>query len=212
MKLIRISLVEDDAELRGTLKEFVRSAHDLEFVSDYGAGEEALAHLPGVHPDVVIMDIRLPGMSGIECVEKLKRLLPTAKVLMLTVFEDGDQLFKAIASGASGYLLKSTDPDRLLGAIREVYAGGSPITSSVARKMVDYFRLIQPVAAASEMLSNRETATLQLLAEGLMYKEIAVRMEVSISSVRTYLHRVYEKLHVTNRTQAVLKYLNHKNI
>ena len=121
-------------------------------------------------------------------------------------FEEGDQLFQAIASGASGYLLKSTDPERVLTAIHEVYSGGSPITSSVARKMVDFFRVIHPASPAAETLSSREEETLKLLAEGLMYKEIADRLRVSTGSVRTYLHRVYEKLHVTNRTEAVLRY------
>ena len=206
MNTIRVSLVEDDAELRGTLKEFIMSSEGLCFVSDYGTAEAALKNLPADCPDVVMMDIRLPGISGIECVGALKSILPSVKILMLTVFEDGDQLFHAIASGASGYLLKSTDPERVVTAIREVFAGGPPITSSVARKMVDFFRVIHPASPAAETLSSREEATLKLLAEGLMYKEIADRLGVSTGSVRTYLHRVYEKLHVTNRTEAVLRY------
>ena len=169
MNKIKVSLVEDDSELRGTMEEFISSADGLRFVSGYGTAEEALRHLPTDRPDVVVMDIRLPGMSGIGCVEELKRLLPKTKVLMLTVFEDGDQLFRAIAAGASGYLLKSTDPDRLLSAIREVYEGGAPITSSVARKMVDYFRIIRPMTPVTTALSEREENALKFLAEGLMY-------------------------------------------
>ena len=205
---IRVSLVEDDAELRATIRDFVMTAQGLEFVSGYGSAEEAIAKLPGDRPDVVVMDIRLPGLSGIECVEALRRVVPQVKVLMLTVFEDGDQLFQAIAAGASGYLLKSTDPKRLLASIHEVHAGGSPISSSVARKMVDYFRMTRPLAPVAGTLSEREEATLKLLAEGLMYKEIAERLGVSMASVRTYLHRVYEKLHVSNRTEAIMRYLN----
>ncbi|MEI6646502.1 MAG: response regulator transcription factor [bacterium] len=207
MKPIRVSFVEDDAELRGTLREFVLSADDLCFVSGYGTAEEALEKLPAESPDVVVMDIRLPGMDGIACVEALKRRLPFVRVLMLTVFEDGDQLFKSIAAGASGYLLKSTEPERLLTSIREVHEGGAPFSSTVARKMVDYFQAVRPLASATENLSPRETETLKLLSEGLMYKEIAASLGVSVPSVRTYLHRIYEKLHVVNRTEAVVKYL-----
>ena len=208
MKKIGVSLVEDDAELRGTVREFVESSEGMRFVSGYGSAEDALKKLPADRPDVVVMDIQLPGMTGIQCVTALKRLLPQVKVLMLTVFSDGDQLFQAIAAGASGYLLKTSKPDRLVSAIREVHEGGSPITSSVARKMVDYFRLIHPVLPVAGMLSEREEATLQLLAEGLMYKEIAERLGISIGTVGTFVHRLYEKLHVTNRTDAVLRYLN----
>ena len=208
MNIIKVSVVEDDAKLRGTIRDFVRIAPGLRYVSGYGSAEEAIAKLPGDRPDVVVMDIRLPGMTGIQCVSELKRLAPEIKVLMLTVFSDGDQLFQAIAAGASGYLLKSTKPDRLLAAIQDVYEGGSPITSSVARKMVDYFRMTHPVAPAAGALSDREESTLKMLAEGLMYKEIADRLGVSIGTVRTFVHRVYEKLHVTNRTDAVLRYLN----
>lgn len=208
MKKIGVSLVEDDAGLRSTVREFVEASEGMRFVSGYGSAEEALKKLPTDRPDVVVMDIQLPGMTGIECVMALKRLLPRVKVLMLTVYSDGDQLFQAIAAGASGYLLKTSKPDRLVNAIREVHEGGSPITSSVARKMVDYFRLIHPVLPDAGTLSEREETTLQLLAEGLMYKEIAERLGISIGTVGTFVHRLYEKLHVTNRTDAVLRYLN----
>jgi DNA-binding NarL/FixJ family response regulator len=157
---------------------------------------------------VVLMDINLGGMSGIECVEKLKAGTPALQVLMLTVYEDTDQIFKALAAGASGYLLKRSSPTKLLQAIREVHAGGSPMTSSIARKVVASFQKSKPTAEKQTHLSPREEMVLNCLAKGYTYKQIADELSISIDTIRTYLRRIYEKLHVQSRTEAVAKYLS----
>jgi DNA-binding NarL/FixJ family response regulator len=155
------------------------------------------------------MDIRLPGMSGIECVARLAAKLPAARILMLTAYEDSGDIFQSLAAGAHGYLLKSTAPEQLLEAIREVAAGGSPISGSVARKIVDFFRTKTTASGDLTSLAPRERDVLRLLADGCPYKEIASTMQVSLGTVRTYIGRIYEKLHVHNRTDAVRKYLGH---
>jgi DNA-binding NarL/FixJ family response regulator len=153
------------------------------------------------------MDINLGGMNGIECVERLKAEVPAMQILMLTVYEDTDQIFKALAAGASGYLLKRSSPTKLLQAIREVHAGGSPMSSSIARKVVASFQKSKQSGGKQTHLSPREEMVLDCLAKGLTYKQIADQLEISIDTIRTYLRRIYEKLHVQSRTEAVAKYL-----
>lgn len=203
---IGVSIIEDDGPAREILSNWIRSAPDFRCVSNYGNGERALARLPADKPDVVLMDINLPGISGIESVRQLKLSMPDTQFVMLTVYEDSDHLFNALAAGASGYLLKQTSRDDLLNAIRDVHAGGSPMTSNIARKLVQSFRRSDPVPDGSEDLTPREREVLQLLACGDLYKEIADQLGITIPTVNTHVRRIYEKLHVRSRAQAVAKY------
>lgn len=205
-KKVRVALVEDNAKLRKSLGTLLNSTADLECVEACADGEQALQQLPSVGPDIVLMDIHLPGMSGIECVARLAAELPKVRIVMLTAFESSDEIFDSLAAGAHGYLLKSTAPDQLLDSIREVAAGGSPISGSVARKIVDFFRSKPAVSESMDVLAPREREVLKLLAEGCPYKQIAATMQVSIGTVRTYIERIYQKLHVHSRTEAVVKY------
>ncbi len=203
---IGVSIIEDDASAREILADWIRRAEGFSCVSDHGTAEHALEHLPARKPGVVLMDINLPGMSGIECVRRLKPVLPETQFVMLTVYEDADHIFDALAAGASGYLLKQTPRVELLTALKEVYAGGSPMTSNIARKVVQSFQQSQPSPAGTEELSRREQEVLNLLARGFLYKEIADALSISVPTVNTYIRRIYEKLHVRSRAQAVAKY------
>ena len=207
MKKITVSIVDDEADLREHIAGYLTAAGGILCKSAYASAEEALEHLPNDNPDVVLMDINLGGMDGIECVRRLKTQMPQAQVLMLTVFEDTEKIFRALAAGASGYLLKRMSPKKLLEAITEVRDGGSPMSASIARKVVESFRA-QPgrVDEAAE-LSQRERSVLNGLAEGLAYKQIADQLGVSIHTVRNYIRRIYEKLHVQTRTEAVAKFM-----
>ena len=206
-----ISIVEDNDTLRGTLAKVISRAEGFKCVSDYGNAEEALADLPKIKPDVVLMDINLPGMNGVECVRKLKVILPTTQVMMLTVYEDTDNIFNALAAGANGYMLKRTPAKELLEAIHEVLRGGSPMTTHIARKVVLSFQKSAAASAktANELseLSEREQQVLDLLAQGLIYKEIGEKLGISYETVHTYIRRIYEKLQVRTRTEAVAKFL-----
>jgi DNA-binding NarL/FixJ family response regulator len=204
---ITVSIVEDNDKLRGTLAKLIGRAEGFRCVSDYGSAEAALEDLPKTRPEVVLMDINLPGLNGVECVRKLKALLPQTQVMMLTVYEDTENIFNALAAGANGYMLKRTPSKELLDAIREVHRGGSPMTTHIARLVVQSFQ--KPVAAAgSELaeLSERERQVLELLSQGLIYKEIADKLNVGYESVHTYIRRIYEKLQVRTRTEAVAKF------
>ena len=205
--MISVSIVDDEKELRQSITTFVSGSPGFKYVSAYGSAEAALKGLPADQAEVVLMDINLGGMSGIECVEKLKTQAPELQILMLTVYEDTDQIFQALAAGASGYLLKRSSPTKLLQAIREVHTGGSPMTSSIARKVVASFRKSKPTAEKQTHLSPREETVLNCLAKGFTYKQIADELDISIDTIRTYLRRIYEKLHVQSRTEAVAKYL-----
>ena len=206
--MISVSIVDDEKELRQSIATFVNGSPGFKCVSTYGSAESALKGLPADKPDVVLMDINLGGMNGIECVERLKAEAPAMQVLMLTVYEDTDQIFKALEAGATGYLLKRSSPTRLLQAIREIHAGGSPMSSSIARKVVASFQKSTQSGGKSVHLSPREEAVLNCLAKGLTYKQIADQLDISIDTIRTYLRRIYEKLHVQSRTEAVAKYLS----
>ena len=205
--VIRVAVVEDDAKLRQTLEAFINRSAGMRFVSGYGSAEAALEALPGDQPDIVLMDIRLPGMSGVECVAHLRSRVPDARAVMLTAYEDADDVFQSLAAGAYGYLLKSAEPDRLREAIREAHQGGSPISGSVARKIVDFFRQSSQASAQVKgdlaPLSPRETEILRLLASGQAYKQIADDLGTSINTIRTHIKRIYEKLHVHSRTEAI---------
>ena len=203
---IRVSIVEDDARVRASMARLIDGADRFSCVSQHESGERAIADLPGVRPDVVLMDINLPGMSGVECVRRLRALVPSVQVVMLTVYEDTDLIFAALAAGATGYLLKRTPPDELLGGIWDVHRGGSPMTGHIARKVVQSFR--EADAGEEDALSPREREVLDHLAQGYLYKEIAARLAISYDTVHTYVRRIYEKLQVHSRTEAVAKHLS----
>jgi DNA-binding NarL/FixJ family response regulator len=204
---IKIAIVDDDEGIRTSLATLIRRAAALKLTGDYADAEAALREIPRNPPDVVLMDINLPGIKGPECVRQLKTQLPAVQFLMLTVYEDSDSLFNSLKAGASGYLLKRTASARLLEAIRDVHAGGSPMTPQLARRVVQFFT--RPAEAASPVasLTPGEKEFLDQLANGYAYKEIADRMKISIDTVRSYVRTVYEKLHVHSRTEAVVKYL-----
>ena len=204
---ITVSIVEDNDKLRGTLARVLNRAEGFRCVSDYQNAEDALKDLPNVKPEVVLMDINLPGINGVECVRQLKQLLPAVQVMMLTVYEDTENIFNALAVGASGYMLKRTPQAQLLEAIRDVHRGGSPMTTHIARKVVQSFQRTQASAAQTESLSEREQQVLDCLAQGLIYKEIAEKLGIGYETVHTYIRRVYEKLQVRTRTEAVAKFL-----
>jgi RNA polymerase sigma factor (sigma-70 family) len=205
-----VSIVEDNEQLRGTLARMISRAEGFECLGGYGTAEAALETIPKHPPNVVLMDINLPGMNGVECVRRLKQLVPATQIVMLTAYEDTENIFNSLAAGASGYLLKRSKSAEILEAIRDVQNGGSPMTTHIARKVVQSF---QATAAArspaepSEELSPREQEVLDLLSQGFMYKEIADKLGISFETVRTYIRRIYEKLHVRTRTEAVAKAL-----
>src|SRR5882672_16618 len=207
-KITTVSIVDDEADLREHIAGYLTAAGDIVCKSAYATAEEALEHLPQDKPDVVLMDINLGGMDGIECVRRLKALMPEAQVLMLTVFEDTEKIFRALAAGASGYLLKRMPPRKLLEAIAEVRQGGSPMSAPIARKVVQSFQSAPARGGESVSLSQRELSVINGLAQGLAYKQIADQLGVSIHTVRNYIRRIYEKLHVQSRTEAVAKFLS----
>ncbi len=208
--MINVSVVEDDAKLRATLERYLMMQTGLRCVSVYPNAESALAGIPKVNPDVVLMDINLPGMNGIECVARLRHLLPAAKIIMLTVFEEGEQVFNALSAGAFGYLVKSSRPAKILEAIREIHGGGSPMSGNIARKVVQSFQAQAAAQAATraetDTLSPREVEVLQGLSKGHTYKQIAGDLGISLGTVRTYIQRIYEKLHVHSHGEAVMKF------
>lgn len=205
---IAVSIVEDDAGVRSSLVKLINSSPGYRCVSQHSSAESALDEIPKLKPDVTLMDINLPGINGVECVRKLKPLLPKTQVIMLTVYQNTENIFKALAAGATGYLLKQTPPTELLAAIRDVNAGGSPMSGHIARKIVQSFQEPLPgTVPAAEALSPREAEVLDLLAKGFLYKEISDQMKISYATVHTHIRHVYEKLHVRSRTEAVAKHL-----
>ena len=204
---IRVAVVDDDKGLRDSIARFIDGSGECRCVSSYASAAAALEHLPADKPDVVLMDINMPGMNGIECVERLKTRVPGLQIVILTVYEDTDRIFSALSAGATGYLLKRMPPGKLIEAIREVHAGGSAMSSSIARKVVASFQKAAPVTGPEIHLSPREQTVLDCLAKGLTYKQIAAELQISIDTIRTHLKRIYEKLHVQSRTEAVAKYM-----
>ena len=206
---IRISIIEDDAPLRRIFTGWLRRAPGLEVVGEYAEAERALTGVIADRPDVVLVDINLPGMNGIDCVRQLKQQLPGTQFMMLTVYEDAEKIFNALEAGASGYLLKRTTEPELVAAISDIHQGGSPMTSAIARKVVQSFRksAARPVTSEAAQLSPREGEILSLLARGYLYKEIASKLQISVPTVNAHIRNMYEKLHVHSRAQAVAKYL-----
>jgi DNA-binding NarL/FixJ family response regulator len=204
---ISVSIVEDDAGVRASLAQLIDSSPGFRCLSQHPSAEKALQELPRKVPDVVLMDINLPGLSGVECVRRLKPLLARTQVIMLTVYQNTEHIFNALEAGATGYMLKQTPPAELLAAIKDVHAGGSPMNSHIARKIVQSFQ--RPVAAArdGDNLSPRESEVLDLLAKGYLYKEIAEKTGLTYATVHTHIRHIYEKLQVRSRAQAVAKHL-----
>jgi DNA-binding NarL/FixJ family response regulator len=207
LKPIRIAILEDDARLRQSLGELLGSMPSFEVVATFGSAETALAKMEALRPDVVLADINLPGLDGIECVRRLRPLLPETRFIMLTVYEDDERLFNSLQAGADGYLLKRTAPAKLREAITQVIAGGSPMTPQIARRLVQHFRHSKKEEPEFADLTDREHEVLENLAAGRTYKEIAERLGVSMDTIRTYIRRLYEKLRVHSRNEAALRYL-----
>ena len=205
---IKVAIVDDDDGVRTKLVHAVARFGGCACVGQFSSGEDALARLPASAPDVVLMDINLPGMNGIECVRQLKSAHPEIEFIMLTVYEDTESVFNALAAGASGYLLKLVPRPELLEAIQRVHAGGSPMTSHIARKVVQSFRQPAPMGVETTKLSPREQEVLEYLAKGFLYKEISRALDISYDTVHNHIRHIYEKLHVRSRTQAVTKYLD----
>jgi DNA-binding NarL/FixJ family response regulator len=204
---IKVAIVDDDEGIRSSLASLIRHAPNLKLVGDFSNAETAIKEIPARAPDVVLMDINLPGMNGVECVRQLKTLLPKVQFMMLTVYEDSDSLFNSFKAGASGYLLKRTASARLIEAIRDVHQGGSPMTPQLARRVVQFLSEPRGEGQVMPKLTPGEKEFLDQLSKGYAYKEIADRMNISIDTVRSYVRTVYEKLHVHSRTEAVVKYL-----
>ncbi len=204
---IKVCIIEDDDWIRENLAARIRSTDGFLCLGSYRTGEEAITQVPGQAPNVVLMDINLPKMNGIECVRQLKGLVPSAQILMLTVYEDSDKIFNSLLAGASGYLLKRTPQAEILDAIAEVHRGNSPMTGHIARKVVQFFNERGSQEPELEKLSRREREVLEYLARGVPYKEIASVLSVSIDTVRVHIKGIYGKLHVHSRGEAVAKYL-----
>jgi DNA-binding NarL/FixJ family response regulator len=202
-----VSIVEDNDQLRATLARLINREEGFHSVSQYGNAEAAIEALPNDKPNVVLMDINLPGLNGVECVRKLKPLMPQTQFVMLTAYEDTENIFNALAAGAAGYLLKRAPRAELLDALREVCRGGSPMTTHIARKVVQSFQKAGQSPQPTENLSTREQEVLDCLSQGFLYKEIAEKLGISYETVHTYIRRIYEKLQVRTRTEAVAKFL-----
>ena len=202
---ISVAIVEDLTEVREGLAELIQSDRELSLIASFENAETAAQKLPVLHADIVIMDINLPGISGIDCIRSIKERCPLTQFMMFTVYENDEKVLQALQAGATGYLLKRTEPQRILESIKELNQGGSPMSSNIARKLLNIF-LDRKKVNKKEILSERENTVLQLLADGLLYKEIAERLSIAHGTVRQHIHNIYEKLHVTNRTEAVNKY------
>ena len=200
-----MAIVEDLDEVRDGLKNFISLSPEFKVLDTFKSAEEAIDDLPKLKPDIVIMDISLPGMNGIECIRQIKDKSPGTQFMMFTVYENDEKVFEALKAGASGYLLKNTGLVQLIESLKELHNGGSPMSANIARKLVTLFRTGQKQTTSLEILSNRENEILQLLSKGLLYKEIADELTISVSTVRQHIHHIYEKLHVQNRTEAINK-------
>jgi DNA-binding NarL/FixJ family response regulator len=201
-----VVVVEDDGGLREQLVSVLKSSPDIDCLYAVSTGEEAIRKIPARPPDVVLMDIKLPGISGIDCIIPLKRACPTTEIVMLTIYENTESIFRALKAGASGYLIKSSNPEILFGAIRDVYTGGAPFSSHIARKVVQYFQEEGKSARENEKLSAREREVLDLLAQGYMYLEVGKKLFISDETVRSHVKNICRKMQVRNRVEAVAKH------
>ncbi|MEJ6570038.1 MAG: response regulator transcription factor [Akkermansiaceae bacterium] len=201
-----VVLVEDDLLLKEQLIKILGGVDDIEVSFSVSSGEEALKKIPAMAPDVILLDINLPGKSGIECIRDLKKFCPNTEIIMLTAYEEEDNIFNALREGASGYLLKTCAPEELFEAIRNVYTGGVPFSSHIARKITQYFRQDREIVEENESLSPREREVLTLLSSGYIYKEVADQLNITVETVRTYVKRICAKLHVRSKVEAILKF------
>lgn len=204
---IKVSIVEDDSGIRESLCVLINGSEGFECVSKYSNPVEAIRHIAEEKPDVILMDINMPRMSGIECVKKIKHKLPEIQIIMLTVYDDTDKIFEALRAGAFGYLLKRTPPASLIDSIKQVHTGGSPMSPQIARKIVQSFYESGEAADEEFNLTEREKEILSYLAKGYRYQEIADKLFISIDTVRSHIRKIYRKLQVRSRTEAVMKYL-----
>src|SRR5688572_590388 len=202
---ITLAIVEDLDEVRDGLKNFISLSQDFKVLDTFKTAEEAVHDLPKLKPDIVIMDIHLPGMNGIECIREIRSKIPGTQFMMFTVYENDEKVFEALKAGATGYLLKNTGLIQLIEALKELHNGGSPMSANIARKLVNLFQAKEKDKISIDVLSQREKEVLQLLAKGLLYKEIAEKLSISTATVRQHIHKIYEKLHVQNRTEALNK-------
>jgi DNA-binding NarL/FixJ family response regulator len=204
---ITVSIVDDSVALRAEYAKLISQAEGLSCVSQYADAETALKHLAGDQPDVVLMDINMPGMTGVECVRRLKAASPAIQVVMLTVFDNNESIFESLKAGASGYILKRAAADEIIDAIRLVHAGGAPMSISVARKVVQFFNQRPPAAPELDSLTAREREVLEKISAGLSYNEIGESLSISVNTVRKHIRSIYEKLHVNSRTEAAMKFM-----
>lgn len=205
-RLVNIAIVEDNRLIRQRLVGWVTETPGYKCVFDCGTAEEALAELPKIAPDIVLMDIHLPNLSGIACTSRLRELLPTVQILIVTVYRDYDKIFQSLKAGASGYLLKRSTKDELIHAIGELRSGGAPMTSEIARRLVESFRETTAASVEASPLTRREREILDLLCEGMSNKEISQHLHIGLETIRTHLKHIYERLHVRSRTEAAMKY------
>jgi len=201
-----VIIVEDDRGLREELVRTLDTASDIKCFATYASAEEALPKILEKKPDVVLMDIKLPGMSGIQCVAEIKKVLPDMQIIMVTIYEDSERIFRALKAGASGYLVKSCPPKLLLDSIRDVHNGGSPLSTHIARKVVKHFQVMGSSVRETENLTRREREVLDLLSEGFIYKEIGDKLNIASETVRTHAKSICQKMHVRNRMEAVAKH------
>jgi DNA-binding NarL/FixJ family response regulator len=205
MEHITVSIVEDIPEVRESIERLIQGSDEFVLVSSYTNAESAIQDIPARQPHIVIMDINLPGINGIECIKKIKEDCPTTQFMMYTIFEDDEKVFDALASGAHGYLLKKTPRDKILNALKELHEGGAPMSTHIARKVIQSFEDNRKNIQYNPLLTNKEKELLELLSKGFLYKEIADKLHITINTVKQHIHNIYEKLHVKNRTEAVNK-------
>ncbi len=206
---IAVCIVEDLPDVRQGLENLLGNAPGFLWLRSFDCAEDALVGIPDLQPDIVIMDINLGAMDGIRCIQKLKPICPSTQFIMFTINEDSGQIFEALEAGASGYLLKTTPPSRIIEALQELHSGGSPMSTNIARKVVGAFQ--KKTTIADNPLSTRETEILSQLSKGFMYKEIAARLGITTGTVRQHIHKIYEKLHVQNRTEAINRIFGSKS-
>ena len=203
---IDVAIVEDLEEIRDALRSYISIDKEMELTGCFANAEDAVKQLPGLQPHLVVMDINLPGMSGIECIRQVKPHCPSCQFMMFTVYEDDEKVFEALKAGASGYMLKKHGSQKIIEALKELYSGGSPMSADIARKVVSVFHPNDKQSDPAYNLTKREIDILQLLAKGMLYKEIALQLGISANTVKQHIHNIYEKLHVQNRTEALNKY------
>jgi DNA-binding NarL/FixJ family response regulator len=202
-----VIVVEDDDRLRDQMLKILVSAADIKCLGTFASAEDALPEILNKSPDVVLMDIKLPGISGIQCVAEIKKSAPAIQIVMVTIYEDSERLFKALKAGANGYIVKSSAPEQLVDAIRDVYKGGAPMSSHIARKVVKHFNVIGSSADELQSLSEREREVLNLLAEGFIYKEIGDKLSIAPETVRAHVKNICQKMHVRCRVEAIAKHV-----